>query len=164
MRITESQLRRIIRQEVRALRESPVDHAAATRGMTSRQRAQYWKGVNADLLTKQRAAAAAALGGRQPDMPEPLVPRGGKVPTVTGGRMPRDRDVAQAALEDWHSGMDAAEVVEFIVDQTLVYARGHEGDYDFLEGDRASQVVALIKKVDPEAGAELLDALSQYRG
>jgi hypothetical protein len=170
MRITESQLRRIIRQEVRALRESPVDHAAATRGMSSRERANYWKKENERLLGIQRASAssATAMGGRSPSLAEPFVSRGGSVPTITGGRG-RDHEVAQAALADWHSGMDAAKVVEFIVDETAKYEKGYVpkgsfSDRDHIVGDRGTEVIALIRDVDPEAADDLEMALSDFQG
>jgi len=153
---------------VRALRENSVDHAAATRGMSARERENYWKKENERLLGAQRASTAAALGGRSPSLAEPLVSRGGSVPTITGGRA-RDREVAQAALTDWHSGMDAAEVVEFIVDQTAKYEKGYVpkgsfSDRDHIVGDRGTEVIALIRKVDPEAAADLDSALSDFTG
>lgn len=160
MRITESQLRRIVRQEVRALRESDFD-PEAYRAMTPKQMAQYWKDRNAELLQKQRAAA----GGAPVSVPTPGVNRG-RAPRVRGGSR-NDQAIAQEALDMLYAGEDALEsVVPYIVEQTLTYGDDEYHDAESSrprpEGDRADVIVDLIRRVDPAAANELAEALDGY--
>lgn len=204
MRITESQLRRIIRQEARALREArggfkfpadypkewrarprdydeagmyydldaemavgagvPMEYTAAYKEMTRTARGAqaYQKKMNAYLNRSQRTAAAKA--GPAPE-PEPLVSRG-KAPKVRGGSR-NDRAIAQDALDMLYAGEDVLEtVVPYIVEQTLTYGDDEYHDAESSrprpEGDRADEIVDLIRRVDPDAADEIEDALDGY--
>ena len=169
MRITESQLRRIIRQEVQSLREGmpPVDREAL-RNMSAREYQKYWKDREKALLAVQSAAAKKA--GPAP-APEPArAPRRGKAPRVTGGKA-TVRRAAQEALDMYYADHELHEIVDAIITMTATHELGYEpegggsfSDRMQIVGDEADAVVALITKFDAKAGREIGAALAEFDG
>lgn len=177
MRITESQLRRIIRQEVQALREARRPTPAQIRNMSAREYQKYRAEEDKRLLAIQRKAAggtAAELSkrARAAAAAEPArAPRSGTAPTVTGGR-PKVRAAAQEALEMYYADYEPEQIIETMVEMTAKYEPGYRpsgelGDFNDrmkIIGDQASEAVALIARVDPEAAEVLEAALGEFDG
>jgi hypothetical protein len=174
MRITEGQLRRIVRQEVRALRENRLA-ALGIPGLAS-----YEDLVRMVGEREAESAAMQLMAGAIPVSLQKLMgtkgrrkraPKGG-VPTVSGGR-PKVRAAAQEALKMYYADYDPAQIVEKMVEMTAKYEPGYRPEYpdapsetDRLQiiGDQASAAVALIRKVDPAAAKVLEAALGEFDG
>jgi hypothetical protein len=91
--------------------------------------------------------------------------RTGSAPRISGGSA-KLRPVAQEALNDLYGGGDPMDVVQFVVNQTAKYEPGYEptggfSDFSYIVGDKASEVIAIIRKVDPVAADELEEALTE---
>jgi hypothetical protein len=178
MRITEGQLRRIIRQEVRSLRENRLA-ALGIPGLTSYEDLVRMVGER----EAENAAMQLSAGAIPVSLQKLMGTKGGKkrarraaAPRVTGGR-PKVRAAAQMALDMYYSVDDPSDIVwqivEKMVEMTAKYEPGYEPEYpdapsetDRLQiiGDQASAAVALIRKVDPDAARVLETALGEFEG
>ena len=94
-----------------------------------------------------------------------------KTPTVTCGR-PRVRNAAQHALDMYYADYDPEQIVETMVEMTAKYEPGYQpsgelGDFNDrmkIIGDRASEAVSLIARVDSEAAKVLETSLGEFEG
>lgn len=134
MKITESQLRRIIRQEVRQLTEMPARRPAAGRGRAKPPAARGgakkgWMGETYSTIARNVVRDFA--DGREPE------------------------EIAEYAIEA---------TAEFEPGYEPEYAMGEFNNRMKVIGDESEIIYNLVMQMDPEAGAALRQGLDDFEG